>query len=201
MNLFIPDHPQIITKRVVLHAKEKVKKRQKGNNNNKTNPNMCEGGHLWSELGSLIREYQEMEGSFSFTANFRQPETKSWKRYVSLSFPQYSHFLLIAWNNFIVQSLLPPATFNILFKCLIACSRKTYYVHWSVWHTPDIPIFFKVTMSNTELLLFQRFIYIKLQVNFSFSMPKSLYTQPFSAYKNVFLWVSNTHREGDEKSS
>ena len=77
MNLFIPDHPQIITKCVVLHAKEKVKKRQKGNNNNKTNPNRCEGGLLWSELESLRREYQEMEGSFSFTANLRQPGTKS----------------------------------------------------------------------------------------------------------------------------
>lgn len=123
MNLFIPDHPQIITKRAVLHAKEKVKKRQKGNNNNKTNPNRCEGVYLWSALGSLRRDYQEMEDSFSFTAKLRQAGTKPWKRYFSLSFPQYSHFLLIAWNNFTVQSLLPPATFNILFKCLIAQER------------------------------------------------------------------------------
>lgn len=48
INLFIPDHPQIITKCVVLHAKEKSKKRQKGNNNNKANSNRREGAHLWS---------------------------------------------------------------------------------------------------------------------------------------------------------
>lgn len=158
---------------------------------------MCICGQHLGVWGENIRRWRAALASQQTSDNLgRNPENST-----SLSFPQYSHFLLIAWNNFIVQSLLPPATFNILFKCLIACSRKTYYVHWSMWHTPDIPIFFKVTMSNTELLLFQRFIYIKVQVNFSISMPKLLYTQPFSAYKSVFLWVSNTHREGDEKSS
>lgn len=180
--------------------KKKQRKNKKGNNNNKANSNRHEGAHLWSSTWESEERISEVEGSFGFTVNLRQPGMKSWKLYFFLSFSQYSHFLLTAWNNFTVQSSTR-GTLNVIFKCLIACSRNRYYVHWSVWHTPDIPIFFIVTMSNTELLLFQRFIYLKVQVNFSISMPKSLYTQPFSAYKRVFfLWVSNTHHEGDEKS-
>ena len=94
------------------------------------------------------------------------------------------HWIYNIFSKAILETHYTPCTFFWWFYPIIPRRRLQTYT---------LPIFFIVTMSNTELLLFQRFIYLKVQVNFSISMPKSLYTQPFSAYKRVFFYESATH--------
>lgn len=60
INLFIPDHPQLIPKSVVLHAKEKDKEET-------TTIKQIQAGVKvrirGSALGNLRREYQELEAA------------------------------------------------------------------------------------------------------------------------------------------